>query len=40
MSENGGNLLRWQKFYIAAGTDGMDKFHLWEKSGVLKKNLE
>ena len=23
------NLLRWQKFYTAAGTDGMDKFHLW-----------
>ena len=22
------NLLRWQKFYTAAGTDGMDKFHL------------
>ena len=24
------NLLRWQKFYTAAGTDGMDKFHLWQ----------
>ena len=23
------NLQRWQKFYTAAGTDGMDKFHLW-----------
>ena len=23
------NLHRWQKFYTAAGTDGMDKFHLW-----------
>ena len=23
------NLLRWQKFYTAAGTDGMEKFHLW-----------
>ena len=23
------NLNRWQKFYTAAGTDGMDKFHLW-----------
>ena len=22
------NLHRWQKFYTAAGTDGMDKFHL------------
>ena len=22
------NLLRWQKFYTAAGTDSMDKFHL------------
>ena len=23
------NLHRWQKFYTAAGTDGIDKFHLW-----------
>ena len=23
------NLRRWQKFYTAAGSDGMDKFHLW-----------
>ena len=23
------NLHRWQKFYTAAGTDSMDKFHLW-----------
>ena len=23
------NLHRWQKFYTAAGSDGMDKFHLW-----------
>ena len=22
------NLHRWQKFYTAAGSDGMDKFHL------------
>ena len=22
------NLHRWQKIYTAAGTDGMDKFHL------------
>ena len=29
MSENGKNLQRWQKFYTAAGSDGMDKFHLW-----------
>ena len=26
MSEN---LHRWQKFYTAPGSDGMDKFHLW-----------
>ena len=25
------NLHRWQKFYTAAGTDGMDKFHLCEE---------
>ena len=24
---------RWQKFYTAAGIDGMDKFHLWVKAG-------
>merc|ERR1712175_27180 len=23
------NLHRWEKFYTAAGSDGMDKFHLW-----------
>ena len=23
------NLHRWQKFYTAAGTDIIDKFHLW-----------
>ena len=23
------NLHRWQKFYTAAGSDMMDKFHLW-----------
>ena len=25
------NLHRWQKFYTAAGCDGIDKFHLWTK---------
>ena len=29
MSENGENLHCWQKFYTAAGSDGIDKFHLW-----------
>ena len=28
MSENGEISHRWQNFYSAAGTDGMDKFHL------------
>ena len=28
------NLHRWQNFYTAAGSDGMDKSHLWLKSGV------
>ena len=23
------NLHRWQKFHTAAGSDGMDKSHLW-----------
>ena len=26
------NLHPWQKFYTAAGSDGMDKFHLWSES--------
>ena len=30
------NLHRWQKFYTAAGTDGMDKFHLWSTSSSSK----
>ena len=28
------NLHRWQKFYTAAGSDGMDKFHLWVPGGL------
>ena len=24
------NLHRWQKFYTVAGSDGIDKFHLWQ----------
>ena len=28
------NLHHWQKFYTAAGTDGMDKFHFCPISGV------
>ena len=28
MSKKLRNLHRWQKFYTAAGADGMDKFHL------------
>ena len=23
------HIVHWQTFYTAAGTDGMDKFHLW-----------
>ena len=26
------NLHRWQKFYTAASSDGIDKFHLWPSS--------
>ena len=29
MSENGEIYTTGKKFYTAAGTDGMDKFHLW-----------
>ena len=29
MSENGEIYTAGKKFYTAAGTDGMDKFHLW-----------
>ena len=29
MSEKWRNLHRWQKFYTAAGSDGIDKFQLW-----------
>ena len=39
------NLLRWQKFYTLAGTDGMDKFHLcswWHQrnNGRVPKNVK
>ena len=30
MSENGEIYTAGNKFYTPAGTDGMDKFHLWE----------
>ena len=29
MSENGEIYTAGKKFYTPAGTDGMDKFHLW-----------
>ena len=32
MSENGEIYTAGNKFYTAAGTDGMDKFHLWSSS--------
>ena len=28
------NLHRWQKFYTAAGSDGIDKFHLWPSPSI------
>ena len=31
MSENGEIYTAGKKIYTAAGTDGMDKFHLWSK---------
>ena len=31
MNENGEIYTAGKKFYTPAGTDGMDKFHLWEK---------
>ena len=30
------NLHHWQKFYTAAGSDGMDKFHLWLALSLIK----
>ena len=33
-----GNLHRWQKFYTAAGSDGIDKFHLWWDAHRKKAN--
>ena len=32
MSENGEIYTAGNKFYTPAGTDGMDKFHLWTDS--------
>ena len=32
------NLHRWQKFYTAAGSDGIDKFHLWRIVKCLLKH--
>ena len=34
------NLLRWQKFYTAAGSDGTDKFHLWLPNWHFKQPLQ
>ena len=31
MSENGEIYTPGNKFYTPAGTDGMDKFHLWDQ---------
>ena len=31
MSENGEIYTAGKKFYTPAGTDGMDKFHLWAR---------
>ena len=43
MSENGEIYTAGNKFYTPAGTDGMDKFHLWESilawSRFLKKKI-
>ena len=40
MSEKWRNLHRWQKFYTAVGTDGMDKFHLWTVLGCISNTLK
>ena len=34
MSENGEIYTAGNKFYTPAGTDGMDKFHLWLQLAV------
>ena len=39
MSENGEIYTAGNKFYTAAGTDGMDKFHLWAR-GVSSEHME
>ena len=36
MSENGEIYTARKKFYTAAGSDGIDKFHLWVSSGLNK----
>ena len=33
------NSHHWQKFYTAAGTDGMEKFHLWVSSPIQARGL-
>ena len=37
MSENGEIYTAGKKFYTPAGTDGMDKFHLWKRLLVRDK---
>ena len=39
MSENGEIYTAGNKFYTAAGTDGMDKFHLWYTLGTAERVL-
>ena len=34
MSENGEIYTAGNEFYTAAGTDGMDKFHLWASNWI------
>ena len=34
------NLHCWQKFYTAAGSDGMDKFHLWSWASLQVKSSQ
>ena len=35
MSENGEIYTAGKKFYTPAGTDGMDKFHLWKQVSLV-----
>ena len=40
MSENGEIYTAGNKFYTPAGTDGMDKFHLWVRATELTGQKE